>query len=201
MSKITKTITTAAVSIGVVAGLGVAAMPLTSYAAVADTDNVTVQVTVGDVCSISTDFSQATVGLSVDSVTNPTDEDTSAAVISCNTQSWEFTEQIASTFTQSLAGTSPNTATIGKWTAGTTVSSFDVNTWSAKYACTDCELTAYHAVPANGSPATIIDSYSANSSVPSVADDLTVTATYGVKIDSTIPVDTYSTQILYTLND
>lgn len=120
MSKITKTIA----ALGVVAGLGVAALPLASYAA--DTENIQVTANVGSTISLSMAGNKNSVEL--DPVTNGAiDSDTVTAQVTTNdTTGYKLT---ASATTSTLSNTSGDTIV-----AGTPANNDTTSHWGIKWA-------------------------------------------------------------------
>ncbi|MCL2451948.1 hypothetical protein FWD20_03755 [Candidatus Saccharibacteria bacterium] len=128
----------------------------------------------------------------------------------CNNDSWTLTEQINSGSTINLVGETNTVDGFTPYVSGTsaTASDFADNTWGMKYAqvsavtgnqvCTTpavapcvADATAWHAVPANGSPRIIA------SGIATAGYE--VKQTFGAKSDGTTPADVYSSVILYTL--
>jgi hypothetical protein len=145
----------------------------------------------------------------------------SAINIICNSSAWTLDEQInAGTYTVNLVGNdTATTPGFFSWTGGTTPGAFTTadasgNAWAMKYTelaamsggnmcngTTTCETTtpgtfapastAYHAVPANGSPRMIAEG--------TAVTNYEIVQTFGARYVTALPQATYSTQILYTL--
>jgi hypothetical protein len=188
MTKISRIVAIA----GTLGVMGIALVPIAGYAAVEDTGTTTVNVTVGGACGFD---GGGTVTIPLNSTTTSGEQAATAFTIDCNNPAgWELSEQINSGSTVNLAGATGG-GSITPWSTGAAVTGFADNTWGAKYAGTGTEAgaQAYHAVPANASPSIIAQA-------TSVAVNAQVTATYGAKINASLPATTYSTVVLYTLS-
>ncbi|MDR0591239.1 MAG: hypothetical protein LBG75_01615 [Candidatus Nomurabacteria bacterium] len=207
MAKITKVIA----GVSVLGMLGVAALPLSSYAVT--TGTTTVNVEVGSQCGIgegSTTGGAATVDIGPLSSTNQSGENSTAGAaspisVTCNNATgWSLTEQMNTGEDQilNIGGLTASTTGFGPWTGGTAVTGFAANTWGAKYAAGGSSgagsytvVTAaqtYHAVPANGSPTNVATASNATS-------NSTVTQTFGANTNGSLGAGTYTGIVLYTL--
>lgn len=194
---------------GTVAMLGVAVVPLASYAATS-TSTTTVEVTIGEECSLggsgagSGGASNLHLNLSAttpNGVITSTETGSSEDIeVVCNNDTWTLTEQINSGHTQNLVGAVVgNTGVFAPWSTGTAndASDFADNTWGMKYTQVTAQAgnavtaTTWHAVPANGSPAAIANGVA--------TAGYQIQQSFGAKTDGALAADTYSSQILYTL--
>lgn len=194
MSKMTKTIA----ALGVVAGLGVAAMPLSSYAAeVSNTGasqaavDVTVSATVGN--SISITASEGTVSLGSGNIIANQDVaegSTDVTISTNNAQGYQLRIKDKDS-TLALMPAADGTAT--GIAAG--VPAKGTNAWGYKASSTadgvSVDITDYTAIKATNQQI-------AEKSSASAADGDTITVTFGVTIDSTILPDTYSDVVTLT---
>ena len=193
MSKMTKTIA----ALGVVAGLGVAALPLSSYAApVSNTGatqagvDVTINATVGN--SISISASEGTVSLGTNIIANQevAEASTDVTIATNNAAGYQLRIKDKDS-TLALMPAGAGTATgiaAGVPTKGT-------NAWGYKGATDDSDITietpTYTAIKSTNQ--TIAEKSSA-----SAAEGDMVTVTFGVTVDSTILPDTYSDVVTLT---
>ncbi|MDR3125940.1 MAG: hypothetical protein LBU20_02640 [Candidatus Nomurabacteria bacterium] len=175
--------------------MGLAVVPVATYAL-----NTEVQVDIQPDCSFTGGSATVLIkggGTPADlSPTNPYGETAGSAMsVICN-DAWSVSEQINTGHDVFLAQAvySAGDPVIAAWSGGGTPNAFTANSWGAKYASAKVVTgkDAYHAVPANGSATDI-------ASDSSVANSVTITPTYGAKIDSLLPSGLYLTQVLYTL--
>jgi len=200
ISKITKIVACA----GVVGMVGVAALPLASYAAT-NTADTKVQVTIGETCIIgdsatdTTNVASPLLQLSLSAAT-PSGETSSTGTagnghigITCNSTSGWMLTQAVDHANLTLGGASGGAVGFTPWSAGTTAATFAANTWGMKYAgnAVTTASTAFHAPSVNTTVATVLDS-----SIPAS----TITQTFGAKTDGTLGQGTYSAIITYTLS-
>lgn len=192
MSKMTKTIAV----LGVVAGLGVAALPLSSYAAevtntgaTSATADVTFQATVGN--SISITAADDTVAVT-DVIANQDVKEGSTTVKIATNNATGYQLQIKDkdadlALKPAAAGTADGIAT-GVPAKGT-------NAWGFKASVTDATITladtGYRAIKAT-------NQILAEKTTASAAEGDVVTLTFGVTVDSTILPDTYSDVVTLT---
>jgi hypothetical protein len=178
---------------GVLSVVGLAVVPIATYAA--NTATTTVQVVIDDECGVTASYGNVTIaGLSP---ATPAGEQQASSniLINCNDKDgWTLSEQINTGKTVNLVHTD-GTNSIGPWTAGATPTDFAAKTWGAKYSGTKVMTAAqaYHAIPANGSPSVIAQD-------TAVASNEALTPTFGAKIDASLPAGTYSTEVLYTVS-
>lgn len=172
MSKITKTIA----ALGVVAGLGVAALPLASYAAT--TQDITVEATIGPVLSVGTPTA-ATVELAPINGQTAVEGSSSVTVNTNNLKG--FTLNIKDSDSETgLTGTG------GTIAAGTTLNG-TVSAWAYKGGDT-VEYTAI----------TTTDVALKKTTAPTVADGETVEITFGVAADEDQAAGTYTGGVTVT---
>jgi len=190
---------------GVMAMVGAAVLPLTSYAA--NTSTTVVNAIVGGECSIggggagtaSVPSLSINLSASTPNAAKSTDDSTNGNHIQvvCNSATWTLTEQINSGSTVNLM----NGATVGftPWSAGTdnAAADFAANTWAMKYtqvaaqAGNSVTATAWHAVPATGAPAAIANGVATSG--------YKVQQSFGAKTNGALGAGTYTSTILYTL--
>lgn len=191
MSKMTKTIA----ALGVVAGLGVAALPLSSYAAiVADSTNVTAQAIVGEAISVTADAADDTV--KIENVTANQDVAEGSTVLTIqtnNTSGYNLTikdnDAVLALTTDGTdeANGIPASATLTKGNKG-----WGFKTSTATEGVSVSAAQAYRAIE---SGTQIIASRATGASV---ADGDKVTLTFGVVVDSSIAAGTYSDEVVIT---
>lgn len=192
MSKMTKTIA----ALGVVAGLGVAALPLSSYAAeVTNTGatsanaDVTFSATVGN--SISITAADDTVAVT-DVIANQEVKEGSTTVKIATNNATGYQLQIKDKDSD-LALKPASTGTTEGIAAG--VPTKGTNAWGFKASATDTDITladnGYRAIKATNQVV-------AEKSSASAAGGDIVTLTFGVTVDSTILPDTYSDIVTLT---
>lgn len=185
MSKMSKAIAV----LGVVAGLGVAALPLSSYA-VSDTANTTAQAIVGD--SIAVTVADATVTMNNVMANQDVNEASTDVTIQTNsTKGYQI--QIADadddtalkpTGTGTAAGIAAGVPTQGK------------NAWGFKASTTSANVDAsasdsYRAIKTGNQMIAESDKASAN------AGDV-ISLTFGVTVDTTIAAGTYQDEVVLT---
>ena len=191
MSKMTKTIA----ALGVVAGLGVAALPLSSYATiVTDSTNVTAQAIIGEAISVTADATDDIVKIEGVTANQEAKEGSTILTIQTNnTAGYNLTIKDADTTTAlTTEGGSaddgiPASATLTKGTKG----------WGYKASTATEGMSAtasanYRAI--SDSPAML----ASRSTGASVADGDKVTLTFGVVVDSSIAAGTYSDDVVIT---
>ena len=172
MSKVTKTIA----ALGVVAGLGVAALPLASYAA--DTQNIAVQATIGETLSVEAP-TVATVELT------PTN---GAAAVEGSSSVTVKTNHLTG-FTLNIKDSDSDTGltgTGGTIAAGTTLDG-SVSAWAYKGG----DKVAYTAI-------TEADVALKTTSAPTAAAGETVEITFGVAADADQAAGTYTGGVTVT---
>lgn len=192
MSKMTKTIA----ALGVVAGLGVAALPLSSYAAiVTDSTNVTAQAIVGEAISVTADAADDTV--KIENVTANQDVAEGSTVLTIqtnNTSGYNLTikdnDAVLALTTDGTdeANGIPASATLTKGNKGW---GFKTST-ATEGVSVSAAAQAYRAIE---SGTQIIASRATGASV---ADGDKVTLTFGVVVDSSIAAGTYSDEVVIT---
>jgi len=198
-------------SLGIVASLGVFAVIGSAQSFAATSIGTTaVSVTIGEECKFgdgsgsSDNHGAASLEVTL-SQTTPFNTQGSGASnylgITCNSPTWTLTEQINAGSTVNLVGIVNTVAGFTPWSAGTAsdASDFAMNTWGMRYAevsaisgnSVTSAAQAWHAVPANGSPATIASGVAVSGYM--------ISQTFGAKTDGSVAADTYTSQILYTL--
>lgn len=190
MSKMTKTIA----ALGVVAGLGVAALPLSSYAVAGKTDtaNTTVQAVVGD--SIAITVADATVTMS-DVVANaePNEKATDVTVQTNNVAGYSIT--LADADADLALKTADGSGTAEGIAAG--IPTKGTNAWGFKTSSSSENVTvsaaqqAYRAIDEGGQ---II----ANGKSASANEGDVISLTFGVTVDTTIAAGTYQDEVVLT---
>ena len=190
MSKMTKTIA----ALGIVAGLGVAALPLSSYA-VTDTANVTAQAIVGDSISITADAADDTVTISDVTANQAVKEGSTVLTVTTNNASGynvtiKDTDDVTHLTTDGSDETNgiPASATLTQnnkgWgfksssaTTGVTVSTAQQN-WRAVTSDTQTIASRASGASAEGGDK--------------------ITLTFGVVVDATVPAGTYEDEVVLT---
>jgi len=177
--------------LGVVAGLGVAALPLSSYA-VSKTANTTAQAVVGDSIAITID--DATVTMNNVVANEDVNEQSTNVKIQTNATNG-YQVQIKDTDGTDLAlkPASGATGTAAGIAAG--VPAKGTNAWGYKANATDTDITVltsdYTAI--TGSNKKI-----AEKSGPSATAGDTIQLTFGVTVDTTIAAGTYANEVTLT---
>lgn len=192
MSKMTKTIA----ALGVVAGLGVAALPLSSYAAVVtDSTTVTAQAVIGEAISVTADAADDTV--TITDVTANQDVKEGSTVLTVQTNNvngYNLTIKDSDTVTAlTTDGTDatngiPAAAALTKGTKG----------WGFKTATTTEGVTVSASAQAYRAIETGTQTIASRASGASVEDGDKVTLTFGVVVDSSIAAGTYSDDVVIT---
>lgn len=186
MSKMSKAIAV----LGVVAGLGVAALPLSSYA-VSNTANTTAQAIVGD--SIAVTVADATVTMNNVMANQDVNEASTDVTIQTNsTKGYQI--QIADadddtalkpTGTGTAAGIAAGVPTQGK------------NAWGFKASSNSSNVTiteeGYRAVGEKAAPKIV-----GTAAAASATDGDVISLTFGVTVDTTIAADTYQDEVVLT---
>lgn len=174
-------------ALGLAAGLGVAAMPLASYAVDPATADAAVNVTINPVISMSLDADSTSVSMDPNTV-NLTTLSTTAKV-STNAQGGykltladkdTDTNLVHTTLTNFKIGTS--TATPAAGTASWAVKGGNISSWTA--------------MPASNGTALTLKSATALTSA--VITDEETTVTYGVGLDSSLASGTYTDTVTFT---
>lgn len=192
MSKMTKTI----VALGVVAGLGVAALPLSSYAQiVTDSTNVTAQAVVGEAISVTADAADDTV--KIEGVTANQDVKEGSTVLTIqtnNTSGYNVNIKDADAVTALTADDTdttngiPASATLTKGSKG----------WGFKAST----MTTGVAVSGAGQVYRAIETtplaLASRSTGASDADGDKITLTFGVVVDSSIAAGIYGDEVVIT---
>lgn len=185
MSKMSKAIAV----LGVVAGLGVAALPLSSYA-VSDTANTTAQAIVGD--SIAVTVADATVTMNNVMANQDVNEASTDVTIQTNsTKGYQI--QIADA-DDDTALKPTGTGTAAGIAAG--VPAKGKNAWGFKASTTSANVDAsasdsYRAIKTGNQMIAESDKASAN------AGDV-ISLTFGVTVDTTIAAGTYQDEVVLT---
>lgn len=191
MSKMTKTIA----ALGVVAGLGVAALPLSSYAVTSDPLTVKAQAVVGESISVTADAADDTVTISDVIANKDVKEGSTVLTIQTNnTSGYSVSIKDADTVTAlttdgaDAANGIPASATL---TAGNKGWGFKTSTETEGVSVATAGQS-YR--PIETSPQTI----AARATGASVADGDKVTLTFGVVVDSSIAAGTYYDEVVIT---
>lgn len=192
MSKMTKTIA----ALGVVAGLGVAALPLSSYAVTSDPLTVTAQAIVGESISVTADASDDTVKIEGVIANQDVKEGSTVLTIQTNnTSGYSVSIKDADDVTAlTTDGTSadngiPASATLTKGNKGWGYKASTTTTGVSTAASAD-----YRAILADQAPTTL----ASRSAGASEADGDKITLTFGVVVDSSIAAGTYSDDVIIT---
>ncbi len=192
MSKMTKTI----VALGVVAGLGVAALPLSSYAQiVTDSTNVTAQAVVGEAISVTADAADDTV--KIEGVTANQDVKEGSTVLTIqtnNTSGYNVNIKDADAVTAlTTDGTDttngiPASATLTKGSKG----------WGFKASTTTTGVAVSGAGQVYRAIETTPLALASRSTGASDADGDKITLTFGVVVDSSIAAGIYEDEVVIT---
>lgn len=190
MSKMTKTIAV----LGVVAGLGVAALPLSSYATagLSDTANITAQAVVGD--SIEITAGQTTVTMT-NVVAGATENEASTDLTVRTNNVNGYSVNIKDADTETALKTADGSGTATGIPAG--VPSQGTNAWGFKTSSTasnvtiDSEWAAYRAVSTS-------EKNIATGTTASAAEGDVISLTFGVTVDTTIAAGTYEDVVVVT---
>ncbi len=186
MSKMSKAIAV----LGVVAGLGVAALPLSSYA-VSDTANTTAQAIVGD--SIAVTVADATVTMNNVMANQDVNEASTNVTVQTNNATG-YMVQIKDADTELALKTTDGSGTADGIAAG--VPAKDTNAWGFKASTTSANVDAsasdsYRAIKTGNQMIAESDKASAN------AGDV-ISLTFGVTVDTTIAAGTYQDEVVLT---
>lgn len=172
MSKITKTIA----ALGVVAGLGVAALPLASYAA--NTQNIVVEAEIGSVLSVDTP-TVATVELAP---TNGAAAKEGSSSVTVNTNNLNG-------FTLNIKDSDSNTGLTG--TGGTIAAGTVLDGTESAWAYKGGDTSAYTAITTSDVALKVTDA-------PTTADGEAVEITFGVAADEDQAAGTYTGGVTVT---
>lgn len=192
MSKMSKVVA----ALGVVAGLGVAALPLSSYAVagVTDTANTTAQAIVGDSIEITVDDATVTMN-NVMANQDINSTPTNITVKTNNVSGYQVQIEDADAETALKTTDGSGTATgipAGKPVKGTNAWGFKTSSSSANVNISS-DAADYRAVDAKGSPKII-----ATGAAQSANDGDVIALTFGVTVDSTIAAGTYQDEVTLT---
>lgn len=192
MSKMTKTIA----ALGVVAGLGVAALPLSSYATiVSDSTTVTAQAIIGEAISVTADATDYTV--KIENVTANQEAATGSTVLTIqtnNTNGYNVTIKDADAVTALTTDGAdadngiPASNTLIKGTKG----------WGFKTATSTEGVTVSAAAQDYRAIETGTQTIASRASGASVTDGDKIDLTFGVVVDSSIAAGTYSDDVVIT---
>lgn len=188
MSKMSKAIAV----LGVVAGLGVAALPLSSYA-VSDTANTTAQAIVGD--SIAVTVADATVTMNNVMANQDVNEASTNVTVQTNNATG-YMVQIKDADTELALKTTDGSGTADGIAAG--VPAKDTNAWGFKASTTSANVDAsasdsYRAVGGKAAPKIV-----GTAAAASATDGDVISLTFGVTVDTTIAADTYQDEVVLT---
>lgn len=193
MSKMTKTIA----ALGVVAGLGVAALPLSSYAAVVtDSTDVTLNAVVGEAISVTTNAADDTV--TINNVTANQDAKEGSTVLTIQTNNangYTLTIEDADATTALKDASNTSYAGIATLKSGATLDKGTTG-WGFKASTTTDGVTA-NLTNWTGIKTTA-QTLATRASGATATDGDQVTLTFGVVVDSTVPAGTYSDVVTLT---
>lgn len=186
MSKMSKAIA----ALGVVAGLGVAALPLSSYA-VGDTATTTAQAIVGD--SIVITVHDATVIMNNVMANQEAKEASTDIMVQTNNVAG-YQVQIKDSDTETALKITDGSGTASGIAAG--IPTKGTNAWGFKASTTSGNVnvgssSAYRAVSSG-------NQILAEGTTASAKDGDTITLTFGVTVDTTIAAGTYSDEVTLT---
>ena len=192
MSKMTKTIA----ALGVVAGLGVAALPLSSYATiVSNSTTVTAQAIIGEAISVTADATDDTV--KIENVTANQEAATGSTVLTIqtnNTNGYNVTikdADAATALTTDGADADNGIPASNALTNGT-------KGWGFKTATSTEGVTVSTAAQAYRAIETSTQTIASRASGASVTDGDKIDLTFGVVVDSSIAAGTYSDDVVIT---
>lgn len=192
MSKMTKTIA----ALGVVAGLGVAALPLSSYATiVSDGTTVTAQAIIGEAISVTADATDDTV--KIENVTANQEAATGSTVLTIqtnNTNGYNVTikdSDAVTALTTDGADADNGIPASNALTKGTKGWGFKTST-STEGVTVSAAAQAYRAIE------TGTQTIASRASGASVTDGDKIDLTFGVVVDSSIAAGTYSDDVVIT---
>lgn len=192
MSKMTKTIA----ALGVVAGLGVAALPLSSYATiVTDSTTVTAQAIIGEAISVTADATDDTVKIENVTANQEVKEGSTVLTIQTNNTSGynvNIKDSDATTALTTAGGDAadgiPASATLTKGNKG----------WGFKASTSTEGVAVSGAGQAYRAIETTPLALASRSTGASVQDGDKITLTFGVVVDSSIAAGTYSDDVIIT---
>ena len=192
MSKMTKTIA----ALGVVAGLGVAALPLSSYATiVTDSTTVTAQAIIGEAISVTADATDDTVKIKNVTANQDVKEGSTVLTIQTNNTSGynvNIKDSDATTALTTAGGDAadgiPASATLTKGNKG----------WGFKASTSTEGVAVSSAGQAYRAIETTPLALASRSTGASVQDGDKITLTFGVVVDSSIAAGTYSDDVIIT---
>lgn len=194
MSKMSKAIAV----LGVVAGLGVAALPLSSYATtgIEDTESLTTQAIVGDSIAISVDKNTVTMGTTVQAGQDPAEGSATVTIQTNNVAGYKLEIKDADTTTalKPTAGGTTDGIPAGVPTKNENYWGFKAST-SAAGVTLASGASDYRAVKPN--PQSI-----ASKTTASATDGDDITLTFGVTVSTSIAAGTYEdvVEIIATTN-
>lgn len=185
MSKMSKAIAV----LGVVAGLGVAALPLSSYA-VSDTANVTAQAVVGD--SIAITVADNTVTMNNVMANQEVNEASTTVTVQTNSASG-YQVQIKDTDSELALKPTTGTGTATGIPAGAPTKG--TNAWGYK---ADSTSAGVNVLTTDYTAITATNKKIAENNAPSANDGDKINLTFGVTVDTTIAAGTYSDEVTLT---
>lgn len=203
---------------GLLGAMGVAVLPLASFAANPTTGTTTVQVVIGDECNIGDGLNGAgtgsgavTLSLGLDLASKPFGNTASDGTITddtisvtCNTDEWELTQKMSTSTTGYLVGVTTTDNGFGPVSGGfgspaAFTGGINGNAWGMKYTGTDngnnvieSAAKAWHAVPVSSASPMLI------ASGDNVVD-FQIGQDFGARYVSPLSSDTYKAVVLYTL--
>lgn len=195
MSKMTKTIA----ALGVVAGLGVAALPLSSYAQiVSGNTDVTAQAIVGEAISVTADAADDTVKIeNVTANQEVAEGSTNITIQTNNANGYNVVIEDKDATTALMTTDGSGTATgipAGVPTKGTNAWGFKASATEGGNVTIPTAAQSYRAVEANGSQLALAN----RTSGATDAGGDTFVLTFGVTVDSSIAAGTYQDVVVVT---
>ena len=192
MSKMTKTIA----ALGVVAGLGVAALPLSSYATiVSDSTTVTAQAIIGEAISVTADATDDTV--KIENVTANQEAATGSTVLTIqtnNTNGYNVTIKDA----DAVTALTTDGADADNGIPASNALTNGTKGWGFKTATSTEGVTVSAAAQAYRAIETGTQTIASRASGASVTDGDKIDLTFGVVVDSSIAAGTYSDDVVIT---
>lgn len=195
MSKMTKTIA----ALGVVAGLGVAALPLSSYATiVSGNTTVTAQAIIGEAISVTADATDDIVKIeNVTANQDVAEGSTNVTVQTNNANGYNVVIEDKDATTALMTTDGSGTATgipAGVPVKGTNAWGFKASAADGSSVTIPTAAQSYRAIEANGSQLALANRVSGATDT----DGDVFTLTFGVTVDSSIAAGTYQDEVIIT---
>lgn len=192
MSKMTKTIA----ALGVVAGLGVAALPLSSYATIVfDSTTVTAQAIIGEAISVTADATDDTV--KIENVTASQEAATGSTVLTIQTNNTNG-YNVAIKDADAVTALTTDGADAGNGIPASNALTKGTKGWGFKTATSTEGVTVSAAAQAYRAIETGTQTIASRASGASVTDGDKIDLTFGVVVDSSIAAGTYSDDVVIT---